>query len=65
MEFHMRTVPDRAARAYAETLEATTGIEVYGTPSEAVLRMLTRQAGAGVPLVVKRHHLGRFTRTPT
>jgi hypothetical protein len=25
--------------------------------------MLSRQAGAGVPLVVKRHHLGGFTRT--
>jgi hypothetical protein len=65
MEFHMKTVADRAARAYAETLEATTSIQVYGTPSEAVLQMLSRQAGAGVPLVVKRHHLGGFTRTPT
>ena len=63
MEFHMRTVAERAARAYVETLEATTSIEVYGTPSEAVLQMLSRQAGAGVPLVVKRHHLGGFTRT--
>jgi hypothetical protein len=65
MEFHMKTVAERAARAYAETLEATTSIQVYGTPTEAVLQMLSRQAGAGVPLVVKRHHLGGFTRTPT
>jgi hypothetical protein len=65
MEFHMRTVADRAACAYAETLEATTSIHVYGTPSDAVLEMLSRQAGAGVPLVVKRHHLGGFTRTQT
>src|SRR5664279_3359521 len=65
MEFHMKTVAEKAARAYAETLEATTSIQVYGTPSEAVLQMLSRQAGAGVPLVVKRHHLGGFTRTPT
>ena len=63
MEFHMKTVAERAARAYAETLEATTSIHVYGEPSEAVLQMLSRQAGAGVPLVVKRHHLGGFTRT--
>ena len=63
MEFHMKTVADRAARAYAETLEATTSIHVYGRPSDAVLEMLSRQAGAGVPLVVKRHHLGGFTRT--
>ena len=65
MESHLRTVAARAARACTETLEATTSIQVYGTPSEAVLQMLSRQAGAGVPLVVKRHHLGGFTRTPT
>ena len=61
----MKTVADRAARPYAETLEATTSIEVYGAANEAVLEMLSRQGGAGVPLVVKRHHLGGFTRTPT
>jgi hypothetical protein len=65
MEFHMNTVAESAARAYAETLEATTSIQVYGTPSDAVLEMLSRQAGAGVPLVVKRHHLGGFTRAGT
>ena len=42
----MKTVAEKAARAYAETLEATTSIQVYGTPSEAVLQMLRRQAGA-------------------
>ncbi len=61
----MNIVADRAARAYAETPKGTTSIQVYGTPSEAVLQMLNRQAGAGVPLVVKRPHLGGFTRTPT
>jgi hypothetical protein len=62
MEFHMQVVAERAARAYTETLEATTSIQVYGEPSEAVLEMLRRQAGAGVPLTVKRYHLGGFTR---
>jgi hypothetical protein len=62
MEFHMETVAERAARAYAETLEATTSIQVFGAPSDAVLEMLSRQAGAGVPLTVKRYHLGGFTR---
>jgi hypothetical protein len=65
MEFHMSAVADRAARAYAETLDATTSIQVYGEPSEAVLTMLSRQAGAGVPLTVKRQHLGGFTRAAT
>jgi hypothetical protein len=62
MEFHMEVVAEQAARAYAETLEATASIQVYGTPSQAVLEMLRRQAGAGVPLSVHRHHLGGFTR---
>ena len=30
MEFHMDVVAERAARAYAETLEGTTSIQVYG-----------------------------------
>jgi hypothetical protein len=62
MEFHMNVVAERAARAYAETLEATASIQVYGAPSNAVLEMLSRQAGSGVPLSVHRHHLGGFTR---
>ena len=53
---------ERAARAYAETLEATTSIQVYGEPSDAVLEVLRRQAGAGVPMNIKRQHLGGFTR---
>ena len=37
-------------------------VQVFGTPSDAVLEMLRRQAGAGVPLTVHRHHPGGFTR---
>ena len=62
MAFHMQVVAQRAAAAYAETVDATTGIQVFGTPSDAVVEMLRRQAGAGVPLSVKPHHLGGFTR---
>ncbi len=65
IEFHIKTVAEKAAHAYTETLEATTSIQVYPTPSEAVLQMPSQQAGAGVPLVVKRHHPGGLTRTPT
>jgi hypothetical protein len=35
--------------------------QVYGEPSDAVLQMVSRQAG-GVPLTVKRYHLGGFIR---
>jgi hypothetical protein len=65
MEFHMGIVAERTARAYAETLEATTSIQVYGEPSDAVLEMLRHQAGTGVPMTVKRHHLGGFRRVKT
>jgi NAD-dependent oxidoreductase involved in siderophore biosynthesis len=62
MQRHMDAVAERAARAYAETLEATTSIQVYGEPSDAVLEILSRQAGAGVPMSLKRHHIAGFTR---
>jgi hypothetical protein len=62
MAFHMELIAERAASAYADTIEATTSIQVFGTPSNAVTEMLRRQAGAGVPLSVKAYHLGGFTR---
>jgi len=62
MAFHMEVVAERAAAAYAETVDATTGVQVFGTPSNTVVEMLRRQAGAGIPLIVKPHHLGGFTR---
>jgi hypothetical protein len=62
MAFHMEVVAERAATAYAETLDTTTGIQVFGTPGNAVVEMLRRQAGAGVPLSIKPHHLGGFIR---
>ena len=62
MAFHMEVIAERAATAYAETVDATTSIQVFGTPSNAVLEMLERQAGSGVPLTVKPFHLGGFTR---
>jgi hypothetical protein len=65
VEFHMNVVRERAERAYAETLDATTSIQVYGTPSDTVLEMLKAQAGSEVSLSVRRHHLGGFTRTQT
>ena len=62
MEFHMGVVRERAVQAYSETLDATTQIQVFGNPSEAVVETLRAQAGAGVPLSVHPEHLGGFTR---
>jgi DNA-binding PucR family transcriptional regulator len=64
LEFHMSIIGDRAREAYAQTLEATTGIQVFGTPTGKILRMLRQQAGSGVPLSIYPHHLGGFTRAP-
>ena len=62
MAFHLEVIAERAAAAYAATVDATTSIQVFGTPSDAVLELLERQAGAGVPITVKSFHLGGFTR---
>ena len=62
-EFHLGVVGDRAREAYAQTLEATASIKVFGTPSETILRMLRQQAGSGIHLNIYPHHLGGFTRT--
>ena len=61
-QFHMEVVREQALRAYAETLDATTSIQVYGTPTAGILQMLTNSAGSGVAFNVKPHRLGGFTR---
>ena len=64
-EFHMGAVRERAEEAYAETLDATTSVEVYGSPSEGILEMLKKQAGSGVEISVTPHYLGGFSRAGT
>ncbi len=60
----MGIIGDRAQEAYAQTLEATTGIQVVGAPAGNIPRMLQQQAGSGIPLSIYPHHLGGFTRAP-
>jgi hypothetical protein len=62
MQFHMNVVRERAASAYAETLESTTTVQVFGTPDDVIVEMLRQQAGAGVDLSIKPHRLGGFIR---
>lgn len=59
---HLGVIGDRARKAYAQTLEATTSIQVFGMPTENVLRMLRQQAGSVLPLSIYPYHLGGFTR---
>jgi hypothetical protein len=62
MLFHMELIAERAASAYADTVEATTSIQVFGAPSDAVIETLRQQVGAGIALRVKPNHLGGFAR---
>lgn len=62
MRSHIDLIRERAASAYGETLEATTAVQVFGTPNDAILDMLRQQAGAGVQITIKPYRLGGFTR---
>lgn len=63
MEAHMAIVRERAQEAYAETLDATVRIQVFGRPTDAILEALRQQAGSGVDISVNGEHLGGFTRS--
>jgi hypothetical protein len=63
MEAHMGIVRERAQEAYAETLDATVRVQVFGQPSDAILETLRMQAGAGVEISIDGEHLGGFTRS--
>ena len=63
MEAHMEIVSERAQAAYAETLDATVRIQVFGRPTDAILETLRQQAGSGVEISVNGEHLGGFTRS--
>jgi predicted aconitase len=62
MELHLELVRERATRAFEETLEGTTRVQVLGAPSEEMLRSLRRQAGDQFAFSAATRHLGGFTR---
>lgn len=64
LDYHLSVIGDRAREAYAQTLEATTRLQVFGIPAGNTLRMLDQLAGSGIPLSIYPHHLGGFTRLP-
>jgi hypothetical protein len=63
MEAHMAIVRERAEAGYAETLDATVRIQVFGRPTPAILDALRQQAGSGVDISVNGEHLGGFIRS--
>ena len=63
MLFHMQVAREHIGEAYRSVLEETERIDVYGDPSDAVMETIRQLAGSGVPLSIKAHHLGGFTRS--
>jgi hypothetical protein len=64
MLFHMQLLSKHITGAYEDEgpLAETTSIQLYGNPGETVLGMI-EQFNPGVPLIVKPHGLGGFTRS--
>jgi uncharacterized protein (DUF2126 family) len=63
MEAHLEIVGQRAQEAYAQTLDATVHIQVFGRPTQAILDTLRQQASSGVEISVNGEHLGSFIRS--
>jgi|Tabmets5t2r1_1033131.scaffolds.fasta_scaffold06927_2 quinol monooxygenase YgiN len=63
MLFHMQVAREHISEAYQSVLEETQRIDVYGKPSDTVLETIRQLAGSEVPLSLKTHHLGGFTRS--
>lgn len=63
MLFHMQLISDHIERSYAEFLDATKGIQVFGTPNDQTLDMMRQLSTSGAPLSVKARHIGGFTRS--
>jgi hypothetical protein len=63
MLFHMQVVREHITEAYADSLDVTTSIQVYGPPSDTVLEMIRQFSTPEVPLGLKPRHLAGFTRS--
>jgi hypothetical protein len=63
VEAHLEIVGERAQEAYAQTLDATVRIQVFGRPTQAILETLRQQASGGVEISINGEHLGGFIRS--
>jgi hypothetical protein len=57
---HHLDVIGSAPESYQATLEATTAIRIYGTPTERILDILRASGGPEVPITIVPTHLGGF-----
>jgi hypothetical protein len=63
MLLHMQVVRQHITDAYADSLDETTSMMVYGPPSDEVLAIMTQLASPGVPVSLKPRQLAGFTRS--
>ena len=58
-EHHLEVIGS-AQNSYEGTLEATTAIRIFGTPTERILTALRRSTGPDVPIKILPAYLGGF-----
>ena len=62
MALHMQVGAEHFARAY-EFLDVTKSIQIYGTPSDALVEQMKQVSSPRVPVIVKSEFIG-FDRLP-
>jgi quinol monooxygenase YgiN len=63
MATHMQVAHQHIGDSYADYLEETVSIQVFGEPTDVVLGMMRKLAGDGVPVSIQRPFEG-FDRLP-
>jgi hypothetical protein len=65
MLFHMQVMREHIESALDDEgeLDQTLGIQIFGTPNDAVLGMIEHLSQEGAPVTVKPHGLSGFTRS--
>ncbi|WP_052668039.1 putative quinol monooxygenase [Nitriliruptor alkaliphilus] len=58
MGLHMQIAHQHIGDAYTDYLEETVSIQVFGEPTDAVLTMMRKLAGDGVPVSIQRPFAG-------
>ena len=62
MEFHMKLIREHVEQAFADFLAGTVGTQIYGPTTDSALALMEQLAGP-LPLTVKPHGIGGFTRS--
>jgi hypothetical protein len=60
---HYLTALQQAGDIYKATLESTTEIRIYGSPTERTIETLLHSVGTRVPITIVPTYLGGYTRT--